>query len=104
MSVMENFDFYFLFGLLVLRDRDSVSPLPGLRILSLHSEYLNSILYIKSILEAISNRMHCSPLFISPFTNIAPYTTCHVHHCELLFPEHLSSETTMVNIWWWCYN
>ena len=41
--------------------------------------------------------------FVFQYHNIAPYTTCHVHRCELLFLESRPSRETMINIWW-CYN
>ena len=38
------------------------------------------------------------------FPNIVPSRTCHVHRCQLLFPERLPIGETVINIWWWCYN
>ena len=38
------------------------------------------------------------------FPNSATYTTFHVQLCGILFPWHILSVSTMINIWWWCYN
>ena len=53
-----------------------------------------------NLIRDVKDDVLLSVLDIPVFPIIAPFTTFHVHRCELIFPEHHQSGTTIINSLW----